>query len=105
MDYTEELVNIYEKKKSLKIKYDIEKDLLDRLTSLTNNLYKKLRTLEDYLSEAKKIKNISKSSIFFRDKVLACIEDMRPIIDELEKTVSKKHWKLPTYGDMLYSLA
>ena len=105
LDYTEELVNIYEKKKSLKIKYDIEKDLLDRLTSLTNNLYKKLRTLEDYLSEAKKIKNISKSSIFFRDKVLACIEDMRPIIDELEKTVSKKYWKLPTYGDMLYSLA
>lgn len=105
LDYTEELVNICEKKKNLKIKYDVEKDLLDRLTNLTNNLYKKLRTLEDYLSEAKKINNISKSSVFFRDKVLACIEDMRPIIDELERTVSKKHWKLPTYGDMLYSLA
>ncbi|MEI0581287.1 glutamine synthetase III [Brachyspira pilosicoli] len=105
LDYTEELVNICEKKKSLKIKYDIEKDLLDRLTNLTNNLYKKLRTLEDYLSEAKKIKNVSKSSIFFRNKIFTCIEDMRPIIDELERTVSKKHWKLPTYGDMLYSLA
>ncbi|WP_157150458.1 glutamine synthetase III [Brachyspira sp. SAP_772] len=105
LDYTEELVNICEKKKDLKIKYDIEKDLLDKITNLTNNLYKKLKTLEDYLSESKKIKNVSKSSVFFRDKVLACIEEMRPIIDELEKTVSRKHWKLPTYGDMLYSLA
>ena len=105
LDYIEELVNICDKKKSLKIKYDIEKDLLDKITNLTNGLYKKLKTLEDSLSEAKKIKNVSKSSVFFRDKVLACIEEMRPIIDELEKTVSKKHWKLPTYGDMLYSLA
>lgn len=105
LDYIEELVNICDKKKSLKIKYDIEKDLLDKITNLTNGLYKKLKTLEDSLSEAKKIKNVSKSSVFFRDKVLACIEEMRPIIDELERTVSRKHWKLPTYGDMLYSLA
>ena len=105
LDYIEELANICDKKKSLKIKYDTEKDLLNIITNLTNNLYKKLRTLESYLSEAKKINNISKSSIFFRDKVLACIEEMRPIIDELERTVSKKYWKLPTYGDMLYSLA
>lgn len=105
LDYTEELVNICDKKKSLKIKDDIEKDLLDKITNLINNLYKKLKTLENYLSEAKKIKNVSKSSVFFRDKVLACIEEMRPIIDELERTVSRKHWKLPTYGDMLYSLA
>ena len=105
LDYTEELVNIYEKKKNLKIKYDIEKALLDKITNLTNNLYDKLKTLENYLSESKKINNISKSSVFFRDKIFACIEEMRPIIDELERTVSKKYWKLPTYGDMLYSLA
>ncbi|WP_295295632.1 glutamine synthetase III [uncultured Brachyspira sp.] len=105
LDYIEELANICDKKKNVKIKYDVEKALLDKITNLTNNLYDKLKILENYLSEAKKINNISKSSVFFRDKVFACIEEMRPIIDELERTVSKKHWKLPTYGDMLYSLA
>lgn len=105
LDYIEELANICDKKKNVKIKYDVEKALLDKITNLTNNLYDKLKILENYLSEAKKINNISKSSVFFRDKVFACIEEMRPIIDELEKTVPRKHWKLPTYGDMLYSLA
>ena len=48
---------------------------------------------------------MSKSAKFYRDKVLNYMDrEMRPIIDELEKTVSKKYWKLPTYGDMLYSL-
>ena len=48
---------------------------------------------------------LAKSAKFSRDKIFACLEDMRVTIDELERTVSKKYWKLPTYGDMLYSLS
>ena len=65
----------------------------------------KLEKLEGYTAEAKKINDIAKSAKFSRDKIFACLEDMRVTIDELERTVSKKYWKLPTYGDMLYSLS
>ena len=78
---------------------------LNKINDLTKSLSDKLKKLEGYISEAKKISDMSKSAKFYRDKVLNYMDrEMRPIIDELEKTVSKKYWKLPTYGDMLYSL-
>ena len=105
MEYTRALLDIVEKKKNLKIKFEVEKDLINKISDLTKSLYDKLKKLESYLTEAKKIGDINKLSKFYRDKILQCIDvDMRQIIDELEKTVAKEYWKLPTYGEMLYSL-
>ena len=83
----------------------MEKDLIDKINGLTKSLSDKLKKFEGYIAEGKKISDVQKSAKFYRDKVLNYMDgEMRPIIDELEKTVSKKYWKLPTYGDMLYSL-
>ena len=105
IEYSGELACIAEKKKNLKLKYDVEKDLINKLNELIKVLDYKLNKLESYITESKKITDILKSAQFSRDKIFICLEDMRVTIDELEKTVSKKHWKLPTYGDMLYSLS
>ena len=105
IEYAGALSKVSERKKNLKIKYEVEKDLINKINDLTKSLSDKLKKLEGYISEAKKISDMSKSAKFYRDKVLNYMDrEMRPIIDELEKTVSKKYWKLPTYGDMLYSL-
>ena len=83
----------------------MEKDLINKISDLTKSLSDKLKKFEGYIAEGKKISDVQKASKFYRDKVLNYMDnEMRPIIDELEKTVSKKYWKLPTYGDMLYSL-
>ena len=105
IEYTGELADIADKKRNLKLKFDVEKDLITKLNELIKLLDYKLNKLEGYIVEAKKINDISKSAKFYRDKIFTCLEDMRITIDELEKTVSKKYWKLPTYGDMLYSLS
>ena len=105
IEYAGALSKVSERKKNLKIKYEVEKDLINKINDLTKSLSDKLKKLEDYIAEGKKIGDMSKSAKFYRDKVLNYMDrEMRPIIDELEKTVSKKYWKLPTYGDMLYSL-
>lgn len=105
IEYSGALSKIAERKKNLKVKFEVERDLINKLNELNKSLYAKLEKLENYLAEGKKISDVSKAGKFYRDKVLHCIDgEMRPIIDELEKTVSKKYWKLPTYGDMLYSL-
>ena len=105
IEYAGALSKVSERKKNLKIKYEVEKDLINKINDLTKSLSDKLKKLEGYIAEAKKISDMSKSAKFYRDKVLNYMDrEMRPIIDELEKTVSKKYWKLPTYGDMLYSL-
>ena len=105
IEYTGELADIADKKRNLKLKFEVEKDLINKLNELIKLLDYKLNKLETYISEAKKISDMSKSAKFYRDKIFTCLEDMRVTIDELEKTVSEKYWKLPTYGDMLYSLS
>lgn len=105
IEYAGALSKTAERKKNLKIKFEVEKDLIIKINDLTKSLYDKLKKLEGYIAESKKINDTLKLAKFYRDKVLHCMDkDMRPIIDELEKTVAKKYWKLPTYGDMLYSL-
>lgn len=105
IEYTGELANIADKKNNLKVNFDVESDLINKLNKLISDLYSKLGKLEEYIAEGKKITDVSKAANFSRDKIFACLEDMRVTIDELERTVSKKYWKLPTYGDMLYSLS
>ena len=103
IEYAGALSKVSERKKNLKIKYEVEKDLINKINDLTKSLSDKLKKLEGYIAEAKKISDMSKSAKFYRDKVLNYMDrEMRPIIDELEKTVSKKYWKLPTYGDMQF---
>lgn len=105
IEYAGALSKTAKRKKNLKIKFEVEKDLIIKINDLTKSLYDKLKKLEGYIAESKKINDTLKLAKFYRDKVLHCMDkDMRPIIDELEKTVAKKYWKLPTYGDMLYSL-
>ena len=105
IEYAGALSKVAERKKNLKIKFDVEKDLIDKINGLTKSLSDKLKKFEGYIAEGKKISDVQKSAKFYRDKVLNYMDgEMRPIIDELEKTVSKNYWKLPTYGDMLYSL-
>ena len=105
IEYSGEVASIANKKSHLQLKCDVEKDLANKLNDLIESLYTKLGKLENYIVEGKKITDISQSAMFYRDKIFACLEDMRVTIDELEKIVSKKYWKLPTYGDMLYSLS
>ena len=105
IEYSRELADTADKKRNLKLKFDVEKKLINKLNDLIKELDDKLTLLEGYISESKKIKDIYKSAKFSRDKIFFCLEDMRVTIDELERTVSKKYWKLPTYGDMLYSLS
>lgn len=105
LSYSGELAKIAESKKSLHINIDVEKKLLNKLSELTNNIYSKMEKLEIELDNRKKYKDLEKASKFYLEKIFLSIEDMRPIIDELEKTVSKKYWLLPTYGEMLYSVS
>ena len=40
----------------------------------------------------------------YREKVFSAMEELRAGVDEMELLVGKKHWSLPSYGDLLYSV-
>jgi len=104
--YQNELAELVLNKKAVSPGIDTtpEENLLNRISRLSAELYRKL----DHLCEqTRAVRDISDSLALAqasRGKVFAAMNDLRETVDELELIVSRKHWTLPTYTDILYSV-
>ena len=105
IDYQNELAELMERKRACG-EYDasLEDHLLSSIAKLTSCLLKKLTVLESVLLESKEEQDILTQASFYRDKVFGGMSELRLIVDELETLVAKKHWPLPTYAEMLFSV-
>ncbi len=85
--------------------YNAEAALIGRLSEYTDELYSRLESLTKASEATKAIANdhVSLADLFMND-VIPKMESVREMIDALELIVSKKHWSLPTYDDILYSV-
>ncbi len=105
LSYQNELTELLTKKKALGIdSVCTERNLIEKIAKLSDLVSLKLAELTEEANEVKAIDNVLENALTYRDKVLATMTDLRTYVDELELIVSKKHWKLPTYADMLYSV-
>ena len=105
IDYQNELSQLLERKKACG-EYDVslEGNLLQRIAHLSGSLVKKLSALENTLSEYKNERDIVAQANFVRNKIFAAMSELRQVVDELETLVAKKHWRLPSYAELLYSV-
>ncbi len=101
--YESEIAKLALRKRELKISDKIEERLLKKLSALTEILFERLETLENSMSQAKPAETLALAT-FYRDIVLCNMSNVRAVVDELEADVAKKHWTLPTYAEMLYSV-
>jgi len=106
VDYQRELFELLKHKKAYGDSYNssIEEYLLDNITKLSACLLKKLTALESPLFEPGEEMNILERALFYRDRVFIAMSELRLIVDELETFVAKKHWPIPTYAELLYSV-
>ena len=102
--YTKNLAETINLKKSLKVNDSYEYKLLNKITNGLNAAYDKKLELEDTLSKAKVISDCTKLSMYYREKILPLMEELRNIIDGIELDVDSKSWPVPSYGDLLYSV-
>ena len=106
-DYQRELIDLLRQKKTYggnTIDCSLEEHFLNSITKLSGSLLIKLTALEDAVLESSQKREILAEAVFYRDKVFAAMSELRLIVDELETFVAKKHWPIPTYADMLYSV-
>jgi glutamine synthetase len=103
--YQSELANLLEKKKLLGI-FDtsLEEHLLKDISKLSADLLKRLADLENALLGIKEEEDILVYASYYRDKVFAAMAGLRLVADKLEQLVAKKHWSLPSYAEILYSV-
>jgi len=81
-----------------------ESDTVRRLSEISAGLHRMAKELRVLLNLAEEKTDTLKKAHFFKDEVLTKMEELRALADELELIVSRKHWPLPTYGDLLFSV-
>jgi len=104
LSYQRELAALLKDKKDCGLDTVPEEFLLTKLSILTGRLYGSLEKLEETVLNRKPLTDTLALAQYYRDAVSGCMTELRLIIDELETLVAKKHWPLPTYGEILYSV-
>lgn len=96
----------------------VQEELLINVLDLLAQAQKALKQLEKLIKKPEMIaneginslnynKNNTKGhevSLFFKNRVVPTMEDLREPIDQLELILPKDIWPVPTYGDMLFEV-
>lgn len=96
----------------------VQEELLIDVLDLLTQAQKALKQLEELIKKSEKIakkdvntldcnKNNIKGhevSLFYKNKVIPVMEELRNPIDQLELIIPKDIWPVPTYGDMLFEV-
>ena len=80
------------------------RSLIEKLSAANESMYDKANEIEKLLAEAKTYSDVAVCSVFFAEKVIPAMNELRAFADEMELVTAKKYWPFPTYGDILFSV-
>ncbi|NLE25523.1 MAG: glutamine synthetase type III [Clostridiaceae bacterium] len=105
-DYQLELAELIQKKKSINadLSVSIEENLLTKIAKLSECLQKRLENLSEQTIAVREAKDNLELAKAYRERVYMTMSELRMIVDDLELLVSSKHWKIPTYAEILNSV-
>ena len=105
IDYQRELFDLLRHKGAYAGTYTstLEEYFLGNITKLSDCLLKKVSALESAVLETRET-DILAQALFYRDRIYTAMSELRLIADELETFVAKKHWPIPVYAELLYSV-
>jgi glutamine synthetase len=106
ISYIKDLSDTAVAKKSLSedMNCEVEKSLVNKLSSLSCSLYKKTNKLEEDLLNVKDQGSVQEEGEYYRDVVFLDMQELRAVADEIEVLVGEKYWPYPTYGQLLFSV-
>ena len=81
-----------------------EADLMKKLSNLLSCFIKKIDVLDKAVMKAREIQGVEANAMFYKDKVLSAMQELRAVADEMESNMSAKHWPYPSYGALLFSV-
>jgi len=104
--YENELAELILRKKAIsaEITTSPEENLLNRIAKLSECLEKRLEHLSEQTIAVRKIEDKLELARAYRERVYTAMNELRLVVDELETLVSSKHWKIPSYAEILYSV-
>ncbi len=106
LGYENELAELISRKRAInaEIETGLEENLLNKIVKLSECLRKGLEQLSENTAAVAEIKDSLELVRAYRERVYTAMNELRLTVDELETLISSKHWKIPTYGEILYSV-
>ena len=109
VSYQRELIDLLRQKKAYGgLDASLEEHFLTGITKSSARLLKNLTALEDAILKTSasddEQQDILVKAVYYRDNILTAMSQLRLVVDELETLTAKKHWSMPTYAQILFSV-
>ncbi|MCL2015075.1 MAG: glutamine synthetase III [Defluviitaleaceae bacterium] len=101
--YQTDLANLVNLKSGGTFDDTLERYFLQKIAKLSVQLLGKLDMLESLLDPPAPA-DILEHGKLCSEKIFPAMQALRNVVDTIEPLVAKKHWPLPSYSDLLYSL-
>ena len=75
-----------------------------KLSDLLQNTKRVVDQLEYEVSNAESQEDLLSKAVYYRDKILPIMKELRCYVDKMEEVVSKDAWPIPTYTDLLFGI-
>lgn len=103
--YTKELCDAVAVKKSLEICTCVEKELAEKVSGLTKDVYTATNKLEEVVAAAAAkdscVLDMAKS---YREDVIPVMDALRSAVDSLEVILPSCKWPVPAYSDIIFNV-
>ena len=106
IEYTKNITDTLTAKQSIGI--DIskckEKEVVEELSYITSMIIENTEKLENALIGVKDIEGIQNEANYYKDTVIAAMNELRAVADRAEVIVGDEYWPYPRYGELLFSI-
>lgn len=104
-EYVSELSDTVIKKQSvINAKCEFEKEIITKLSNITDNVAKNLDLLESEIHKIATNSDIIDEANYIRDIIIPRMAAIRQDCDFAETLTAEKYWPFPSYGDLLFGV-
>ncbi|MCI7628499.1 MAG: glutamine synthetase type III, partial [Blautia glucerasea] len=82
----------------------VQADLLKKTSKLLKTTNSAMNKLGKLVSQVESYPEGRERAVFFREKIVPAMEELRKPVDELEMIVDKEMWPMPSYGDLIFEV-
>lgn len=104
LNYVEKLCRSIATKKQIGFTANTEEKIASKLNGLADSFYESIVRLEEQVKAACEIKDVLDQAKQFRHYVLAEMDIMRTIADEIELNMPACEWPIPAYSEIIYNV-
>ena len=104
MEHVKSLCDAIATKKQIGFTCNTDEKIAKKLNDLADRFYDSIERLDQRVNEANAVEGIQKQAEFFHDVVLAEMDIMRSIADEIELIMPSAKWPIPCYSEIIYNV-